>query len=205
MDPGQPLQLVFGLHPRDAQGLEQRLKDLYDPHSKVFRKFLSPEQVADEFGPSADDYRALTDFLVQHHFQVLHSHRNRLFLSVRARAADVQEALHLGLRRFQRPDGSGFFAPDREPDFALSPLVRHIAGLENFGRVGPRAKAAPEGSRLQPATGSGPACAGGGSYTGKDLRHIYVPCTGLTGAGQTVALVEFDNYYDADITTYAAG
>jgi len=39
---------------------------------------------------------------------------------------------------------------------------------------------------------------------GSDFRTAYVPGTTLTGAGQTVGLLQFDGYTDSDITYYEA-
>ena len=49
-----------------------------------------------------------------------------------------------------------------------------------------------------PYSGSGP----GGTYRGSDFRTAYVPGTSLTGAGQSVGLLQFDGFYANDITTY---
>jgi uncharacterized repeat protein (TIGR01451 family) len=49
-----------------------------------------------------------------------------------------------------------------------------------------------------PQAGSGP----GGSYRGNDFRNAYVPGTALTGAGQSVGLLQFDGYYSNDIASY---
>src|SRR2546430_12279093 len=40
-----------------------------------------------------------------------------------------------------------------------------------------------------------------GTYLGNDFRAAYVPGVTLTGAGQSVGLVEFDGFYTSDITT----
>jgi kumamolisin len=48
--------------------------------------------------------------------------------------------------------------------------------------------------------GSGPS----GSYQGADFRNAYAPGSGLTGAGQVVAVAEFDGYYPGDIANYEA-
>ena len=45
---------------------------------------------------------------------------------------------------------------------------------------------------------------GSGSYFGDDFRNAYVPGMTLTGAGQTVGLLQFDGYYSNDIAAYAA-
>ncbi len=39
---------------------------------------------------------------------------------------------------------------------------------------------------------------------GNDFRAAYVPGVNLTGAGQSIALLEFDGYYAGDISDYAA-
>ncbi len=37
---------------------------------------------------------------------------------------------------------------------------------------------------------------------GDDFRAAYVPGTSLTGAGQTVGLLQFDGFYPSDIAAY---
>jgi len=64
-------------------------------------------------------------------------------------------------------------------------------------------------ARLEPAVRSrelskfGSAPDGSGSYFGDDFRNAYVPGTTLTGAGQSVGLLEFDGFYTNDIAAYA--
>ena len=52
----------------------------------------------------------------------------------------------------------------------------------------------------KPNAGSQP----GGLYVGLDFRAAYVPGVTLTGAGQTVGLVEFSTYYASDVSQYLA-
>ncbi|HEV2694633.1 MAG TPA: immunoglobulin domain-containing protein, partial [Verrucomicrobiae bacterium] len=51
---------------------------------------------------------------------------------------------------------------------------------------------------VTPNAGSGP----GGYFAGADFRNAYVPGSTLDGTGQTVGLVQFDGYFDVDITNY---
>jgi len=53
-------------------------------------------------------------------------------------------------------------------------------------------------SPVNATTGSGP----GGAFMGHDFRAAYAPGVTLDGAGQTVALVEFDTFAQRDITSY---
>ena len=79
----------------------------------------------------------------------------------------------------------------------------HIAGLNDFARPHPAAlhlRPAAHPPNAAPNVGSQP----GGLYVGLDFRSAYAPGVTLTGAGQSVALVEFSTYYPGDITSYLA-
>ena len=79
--------------------------------------------------------------------------------------------------------------------------ILHISGLDNYSLPHPNLKLRPAGAlaNATPNSGSGP----GGTYRGSDFRTAYVPGTTLTGAGQTVGLLQFDGFYANDIATYA--
>jgi kumamolisin len=87
----------------------------------------------------------------------------------------------------RRPDGSIFYAPNREPSVDLDTKILHVSGLENL--VLPKHHG---------WSGSGP----GGSFQPPDIRNAYVPHSELTGEGQSVGLFEFDGYYTAVIEKY---
>jgi kumamolisin len=64
----------------------------------------------------------------------------------------------------------------------------------------PKLQPQPAPANATPRAGSGPS----GSYRGNDFRAAYVPGTPLTGAGQSVGLLQFDAYYANDIASYAS-
>lgn len=82
-----------------------------------------------------------------------------------------------------------FYAPDREPSIDLDTKILHVTGLDDYI---PALHAN--------GTGSGPE----GSFGGSDFRNAYAPGVTLTGAGQTVGLLEDEGYYVADINRYQA-
>src|SRR5579872_3105317 len=56
---------------RDQAGLTTFLDQLYDPASPNYRKFLTPEVFAKQFGPSEDDYAAVQKFARDNQLKVL--------------------------------------------------------------------------------------------------------------------------------------
>src|ERR1041385_6522680 len=56
------LTLAVSLPLRNEAELDGFIRGLYDPTSPAFRQYLTPEQFADKFGPSREDYQGLLDF-----------------------------------------------------------------------------------------------------------------------------------------------
>src|ERR1700677_10950 len=62
MDPTQTIDLAIGLPLRNKDQLQTLLDRLYDPHSPLYRKFLTADQFNAQFGPSEADYRSVVTF-----------------------------------------------------------------------------------------------------------------------------------------------
>jgi kumamolisin len=180
------ITLEVGLQIRDPKGLNSFIADVSDPASANYRHYLTPAQFAATYGPTPTDYSALDSWAAASGL-ITSGYSNRLLLNVSGTVGDVERALHVNLNQYERPDGSIFYAPDREPSLDSSTTVLRISGLDNYVVPTPRA-------------GSGP----GGSFIGPDFRSAYASCTSLTGTGQSVGLVAFDGFTASDITTYEA-
>ena len=194
------LNLTIGLPLRDREGLTNLLRQLYDRNSPNFRHYLTPEQFAERFGPTAEDYQSVAKFAQSHGLKITARHPNRMVLSVSGTVADVERAFHTTLNEYQHPtEDRTFFVPSAEPSIDLATPILGVSGLDNFIVPHPCLKSIPS-AKVKPAlTGSGPA----GAYLGNDFRAAYVPGTTLLGTGQTVGLLEFDSgFFQSDITAY---
>jgi uncharacterized repeat protein (TIGR01451 family) len=195
------LRLAIGLPPRDPAGLDEFLRQLYDPASANYRKYLSPEEFAARFGPTESDYAAVMEFARTNGFVITATYGNRLLLDVAGPAAAVESAFHITLRTYRHPtEARDFFAPDTEPSVDAALQVADIQGLSDYGRPHPKLHRR-DNVNIAPQGGSAPN--GSGAYFGNDFRNAYVPGTSLTGAGQVVGLLQFDGFYASDISSYA--
>ncbi|HSU56626.1 MAG TPA: S53 family peptidase, partial [Candidatus Dormibacteraeota bacterium] len=221
------LQLAIGLPLRNAQALNDLLRELSDPTSTNFLHYLSSEEFTERFGPTAEDYEKVATFARASGLVVTATHPNRLILDVTGSVADIEKAFKLKLRIYKHPtEPRNFHAPDVEPSVPDDLPILDISGLDDYMPPRPmdlkRRTNAPPYSRDGPisfplgggtrtndeqqvsfATGSGP----GGDFLGYDFRAAYAPGVTLTGVGQVIGLFEFGPYFTNDIILYkqAAG
>jgi hypothetical protein len=192
------LELAIGLPLRNRPALDELIHELYDRSSTNFHKFITPAEFTARFGPTEADYESLVQFAVTNGFSVVARHGNRLVLDVVANTTNVQRAFQITLRTYRHPtENRNFFAPDTEPSVPTNLAVADIWGLSDYGRAQPQLRAARQ-LQAQAMNGSGP----NGYYAGNDFRNAYAPGCTLTGAGQSVGLLEFSAYYQVDITNY---
>jgi uncharacterized repeat protein (TIGR01451 family) len=195
------LTLAIGLPLRNEASLSSLLQQVYDPSNPNFHKFITPDEFTAQFGPTEQQYQAVKDFAAANGLKVTGTHPNRMLLDVSGKASDIQNAFHVTLKTYQHPkENRDFYAPDTEPSVDSSLPIIRVDGLENYYIPHSNAKASPllQSGNATPLLGSGPA----GTYQGSDFRKAYVPGTRLTGAGQNVALVQFDAFYASDIAAY---
>ena len=197
----QPMRLVLVLPLRDQAGLDEFLRQLYDPQSRSYRQFLSVEAFTERFGPTEDDYNAVIGFAKANGFTVAASSRNRLNLDVTGPVASVEKAFHVTMGIYRHAtENRTFYAPDREPTPDLAVRLWHIAGLDDYSIPRPLLVRRPAGVQPNAMTGSCPDTA----FCGSDMRAAYYYQGTLTGSGQSVGLLEFAGTDLADLETYYA-
>jgi subtilase family serine protease len=198
----QAMNLVIALPLRNEDQLDQLLKDLYDPASPGYRQFLTVEQFTEMFSPTQQEYAAALDFAKENGFTVTGTSSNRLIVQVSGSVANVEAAFHVNIGVYQHPtENRTFYAPDREPTTNLTFSLWHVSGLDNYSIPHPAGldkRSDGAGSSSNATTGSGPSA----SFLGSDMRAAYYGGTALTGAGQSVGLLEFHGTDLADLTTY---
>ncbi len=194
----QRLNLAIGLPLHNQAALTRLLDQLYDPASPNFRRYLTPDQFRDQFGPTEADYQSVLEFARTNGLVVTTTFSHRQLLDVSATVADIEKAFHIRLHTYHHPtEPRDFFAPDVEPSGLANLPILSISGLNNYAQSTGlhRQSGHPPSST---AIGSGP----GGNYQGKDFRNAYVPGVTLDGSGQYVGLVEMDGFYTSDIRAY---
>ncbi|WP_347261382.1 protease pro-enzyme activation domain-containing protein [Rudaea sp.] len=131
----QEVALTIVLNRDDEAGFQQYLHDVYDPASPVFRRFLTPAQIADRFGPSQAAYDETLAWLKSQNFELAEGSANRMTLTVRGARADAERAFDVHIDDYAFGERN-FYANDTGPSLpaALAAHVRYIGGLSNLAQ-----------------------------------------------------------------------
>jgi subtilase family serine protease len=195
----QTLRLVLVLPLRNHVALDNFLAELYDPSSPSYRQFLTVEEFTAQFGPSQEDYDAVIRFAEANGFTVVGTSRNRMNVNLKGSVASIEQTFHVIMGVYQHPtENRNFYAPDREPTPDLAVQLWHISGLDNYSIPRPLFVHRDLRVRSNAQIGSCPS----GSFCGSDMRAAYYGETTLTGAGQSLGLLEYEGTDLADLNTY---
>jgi subtilase family serine protease len=197
----QHLKLALNLQVNNQAGLDELLRQLYDPTSPNYHQYLSVQEYTERFGPSQTDYDAVVSWASANGFTVTETVPNRRLVDVEGSVDVVNHALHVTMGNYQHPsENRQFFAPDREPTVNLSVKLLQITGLDNFKLPHTHLQKADATHGTGPVqhAGSGPS----GEYLPSDMRAAYYGSGTLTGTGQSIGIFSFDGYKTADVTLY---
>jgi subtilase family serine protease len=195
------MTLAVVLPMRNVDALHALVQEIYTPGNPHYRHYLTVAEFTERFGPTPSDYATATQFFLASGLKVTRRFANRSVIQVTARVADIERVFHIRLNDYKHPkEDRSFIAPDREPTLDLAVPVQHVAGLDTFVLPVARVIHGPKQENCQSGVGGSGPC---GWFQGSDMRAAYYGGTSLTGAGQSVGLLEFRNGWDPDsITAY---
>ena len=118
-------------------------------------------------------------------------------------AGAIERAFDVELDRYERPDGSTFYAPTAAPRLRapLRDVVAEVSGLDDRARL----ENLSGGGGSDPSPGCGST---NGGYTPSQVMSAYnfgpLRSESLTGAGQTIVLIEIDTFQQPDLDCFAS-
>ena len=204
VDPALPtgrMLLLLARSPAQESTLQDFLRAAHTPGDPAFHRWLKPAEFARLFGPAASDLAAVTAWIESHGLTVNKLHAGSIEFS--GTAAQLSEAFHTGLHRYL-VHGESHLAAAAEPSIpaALAPVLAGLASLNDFqpqpqfkllGSAAFNAKthlATPTWT-YPASSGASYALAPGDFATQYDIKPVYA--TGITGAGQSIAIVSASN------------
>ena len=202
--PLQHIMLLLRRSPVQEQALEKLIDELHDSQSPYFHHWLTAAELGERYGLAGEDIRTITGWLKSHGFEVNLLYSNRVLIDFSGTAAQVREAFHTEIHYIE-VSGDEHFANMSDPRIpaALAPAVVGVVSLNNFR---PQPTVSRSSSNL---TYGGPCSLSSLCYgiVPADLATIYnlnpILGGGVSGQGQTIALVEDSDLYSVgDWTTF---
>jgi len=131
--PMERMQMVLQRSPEQEAALEKLMAEQQDRTSPNFRKWLTPAEFGQQFGPADQDIQRITSWLESHGFQIGNVSDGRTVIEFSGTAAQVQDAFHTPIHHFV-VNGENHWANVSDPSIpsALAPVVAGIATLHNF-------------------------------------------------------------------------
>jgi hypothetical protein len=191
--------LVLKRAPDQEAALRQLLDDQQAKSSSRYHQWLTPDQYGRQFGPADADIQAIRDWLAAQGFQDIRTGSGRTVIEFSGTAGTVRQSLHTEIHKFiVNTEEHWANVSDPQIPAALEPVIAGIASLNNFPRL-PLSRPAGTFSRSKATgevaplftfnPGNGPVYAVGPADFGAIYNVQPLWQGGMTGAGQTIAVV----------------
>ena len=167
------------------------LKDLHNPASADYHRWLTPDEFGAQFGPSVEDVSAVTAWLSSHGFQVESVAKSRTWINFSGDVSRVERTFKTNIAMIRVGDKT-YNANESDPSIprGLSDLVSGIVSLHNIPRRTKHNGAKPFASNdavPNYTSGSSHYLAPGDFAAIYNLNPLY--SAGLDGTGQSIAIV----------------
>jgi subtilase family serine protease len=195
------LVLVLSRGPEQQAAFDTFVASQYDPDSSNFHRWLSPDEVGLDFGPSPADIATISSWLAGHGFSVDEVARDRMSIRFSGTAAQVQGAFHTEIHNLE-VKGVQHIGNMSDPSIpaALAPAVVGVKSLHNFfprplhrtGSVVARNSATQKWQRVAGVPADSAVRSEARSGTARPQFGISVPASGSDAAYQLEDVVPYD-------------
>ncbi len=130
-DPASVIDVTIWLNPRNRAQMDALAQELYDRSSPNYRRWLTHQELAGRFAPTADQAATVRRFFESHNLQVMLTGNDNFFVRARGTIGDVEQAFQVRLNDYE-VNGKLVRANDRDPSLEgpAASLVRAVSGLD---------------------------------------------------------------------------
>ena len=185
--------------PNQAE-LDQFLEDLYNSSSPNYLNYLESEEFYARFSPKDVHISVVQSFLDVSNLELVSISKNKFIMEVRGQVQHINKAFKCNME-YYRHNKEGYIyraphVPPLIPDGAVA-----VVGLDNSTMY----KRNPKQTNLIKRRVLMGANVNSNLFPlgAQAITTAYGIPTQLTGTGQNLGLVEYDNFLDSDITSYA--
>ncbi len=208
------IDLAISLKLLNRPALEKFVADSVDPKSRVYRKFITPQQFAAAYGQPAAVVARVKTFLESQGMTVTRVYENNLVIMARATNAQAAAVFNTAIHSFsengitsQRPLATPLIPAE------LADVVSGVHGLSTRPKAKSHLKMTPvDGDEALAKAGARSVsplalpASKPGQYSTKDFVTLYnvtpLKTRGITGAGKTLGILTFASFANSDAVKY---
>ncbi len=181
--------------PEQQQAVQQLIDRLHDQHAAEYHRWLTADQIAEQFGPAEEDIRAVSGWLQSHGFQVNNVYRENSVIDFSGPARAIRQAFRTEIHHID-VNGKQHIANISDPQIPAA-FATAIQGVVSMNDFRPQPMNRPR-SQYTFWSGGYPyfALVPGDLATIYNLNPLYAK--GIDGKGQTIVVVENSNVYSVD-------
>jgi subtilase family serine protease len=203
--PMEHMLLVLRRSPEQETALQRLITAMHDPRSPHYRQWLTADELGKEFGPSQQGIETVINWLTSHGLQVNVVQKAGLVIDISGTAGQVRDAFHTEIHTY-KINGELHIANATDPEIpaALASVVGGVASLNDF-----------MGKPLFVKPDLTVKCAGCPDGFDNTILYLIAPpdfatiyhvsplyAKGITGKGQTIAVLEVSDILSADVKTF---
>ncbi|HEX8926615.1 MAG TPA: protease pro-enzyme activation domain-containing protein, partial [Terriglobales bacterium] len=131
--PAERMLLLLSRAPEQETALAQFLEDQQNSTSPNYRRWLTPEEFGQKFGPADADVQTITAWLQTQGFRVNRVAQSKNLIEFSGTSAQVRNSFRTELHKYV-VDGKEYWANATDPQIpsALTPVVKGFVALNNF-------------------------------------------------------------------------
>lgn len=207
--PMEHMYLQLKRSPDQENALNKLIENMQNPRSANYHQWLTADELGRDYGPAQEDIDTVVSWLGSHNIQVNGVSKTGLNIDVSGTAGQVRDAFHTEIHAYN-VKGEKHIANASDPQIpaALSTVVAGFNSLNDF--MPKPAIKKPNGNFTFPCTGCPDGFSGAVQYdeappdfaTIYNVWPLYKASKPITGAGQTVVVLEVTDINPADVATF---
>ena len=184
------MYLLMNRTPEQEEAAEALVNQLHDANSPMYHKWLTSEEVAERFGPSAEDVKIISDWLESHGFTVHGAYMSNGVIDFSGSAGAIRQAFHTVIHNLS-VNGQPHIANSSDPSIpaALAPAIVGVVSMNDF-----RPHTNIQRRRAFTTSTGYLALVPGDLATIYNTNPLYA--RGVSGQGQTVVVLEDTDLYN---------
>jgi subtilase family serine protease len=132
-DPSKLITVTVWLNQHNKAALDELVRQMYEPGSSNYHRWLTREQYRSRFAPTAEDAAQVRDYLIAHNFTVNSVDKYNHYLVAQGRVSDAQNAFNVQLNRVSlKGQIHRVTSASASIHGPVGELVRTVQGLSDF-------------------------------------------------------------------------